>query len=74
MKEVYRASNAKLQFSHISQQGQDLITFDLTNISNASGMEVSGILGFALLVQLDMKIDYRDGLVDFKYDGRTHFH
>ncbi len=74
VKEVYRASNAKLQFSHISQQGQDLITFDLTNISNASGMEVSGILGFALLVQLDMKIDYRDGLVDFKYDGRTHFH
>jgi len=74
VKEVYRANNAKLRFSHISQQGQDLITFDLTNISNADGTEVSGILEFALLVYLDMKIDYRGGLVDFKYDGRTHFH
>jgi predicted aspartyl protease len=74
VKEVYRASNAKLQFSHFSQQGQDLLTFDLTNISNSSGTEVSGILGFTLLVQLDMKIDYRDGLVDFRYDARPRFH
>ena len=32
-----------------------------------SGTEVSGILGFAMLRMLQVKIDYRDGLVDFDY-------
>ncbi len=74
VKEVYRARHAKLQFSHLSQDRQDLVAFDLTNISDADGTEVSGVLGFAMLVMLDMKVDYRDGLVDFRYDARTHFH
>jgi hypothetical protein len=74
VKEVYRARHAKLQFSHFSQDRQDLVAFDLTNISNGAGTEVSGVLGFAMLALMDMKIDYREGLVDFKYDGRTHFH
>src|SRR5580692_654231 len=73
VKEVYRASDAKLQFSHFYQQRQDLVTFDLTSISNADGTEVSGVLGFAMLFLLDMKIDYRDGLVDFTYGGER-FH
>jgi tetratricopeptide (TPR) repeat protein len=72
VKEVYRASNAKLQFSHFSQQRQDMVTFDLTNVSNAAGTEVSGVLGFAMLVLLDIKIDYRDGLVDFTYGGERY--
>jgi len=73
VKEVYRASNARLQFSHFYQKRQELITFDLSNISNSAGTEVSGVLGFAMLVLLDMRIDYRDGLVDFKYGGEK-FH
>jgi Flp pilus assembly protein TadD len=73
VKEVYRARDAKIQFSHFSQKRQDMVTFDLTNVSNASGTEISGVLGFAMLVMLDMKIDYRDGLVDFKYGGER-FH
>jgi hypothetical protein len=39
VKEVYRASDAKLQFSHFYQKRQDLVTFDLTSISNADGTE-----------------------------------
>ena len=73
VKEVYRASDAKLQFSHFYQKRQDLVTFDLSSISNADGTEVSGVLGFAMLCLLDMKIDYRDGLVDFTYGGER-FH
>jgi Aspartyl protease len=42
VKEVYRASNAKLRFLHFYQKRQDLITFDLTKISNGVGTEVSG--------------------------------
>ena len=30
-----------------------------------AGTEISGILGVGVLRHLEMKIDYRDGLVDF---------
>jgi predicted aspartyl protease len=66
--QVYRADNVTLQFSRFRQKRNDLIAFDLTGISNNTGTEVSGILGFAMLQMLDIKIDYRDGLVDFTYD------
>jgi hypothetical protein len=35
--------------------------------SNNTGTEVSGILGFAMLRMLNIKLDYRDGLVDFEF-------
>ncbi len=66
--EVYRADRATLRFSNISQKAWDVVTFDLSNISRDAGAEVSGILGFELLGKLQVKIDYRDGLVDFSYD------
>jgi tetratricopeptide (TPR) repeat protein len=73
VKEVYRADNVTLTFAHFRQQRQGLVSFDLTNISNSLGTEVSGTLGFAMLRLLDIKIDYRDGLVDFAYDAnRIH--
>ncbi|MFZ0969163.1 MAG: hypothetical protein WAN13_12890, partial [Candidatus Acidiferrales bacterium] len=64
---------AKIRFGHFVQDRQDLISFDLTPISNSAGTEISGILGFRLLWQLDIKLDYRDGLVDFTYDPKR-FH
>jgi tetratricopeptide (TPR) repeat protein len=67
VKKVYSADKAVLQFSHFKQENQDLITFDLSNISKHTGTEVSGILGFTTLRMLTMTIDYRDGLVDFSY-------
>jgi tetratricopeptide (TPR) repeat protein len=70
---VYRADEVNLQFSHFTQRRTDLIAFDLSHISNNVGTEVSGILGFSLLNMLDIKIDYRDGLVSFTYDP-NRFH
>ncbi len=67
---VYRADKATLQFGHYYQENQDIVTLDLSAISKSSGTEVSGILGFALLRILQVKIDYRDGLVDFVYDPK----
>jgi tetratricopeptide (TPR) repeat protein len=70
---VYTADKATLQFSHFAQKNQDVVTFDLSKISKNTGTEVSGILGFQLLRMLQVKIDYRDGLVDFAYDpSRPH--
>ncbi len=66
---VYSADKATLRFSHFSQKNLDIVSFDLSKISKNTGTEVSGILGFQLLHMLQVKIDYRDGLVDFAYDA-----
>ncbi len=63
--EVYR-SNATLRFARVREQ-QNIVTFDLSGISGEMGTEISGFLGFDMLRLLDVKIDYRDGLVDFEY-------
>jgi tetratricopeptide (TPR) repeat protein len=67
VKDVYRADMAKLKFAHFEQDRQNLVTFSLDRVSDSLGTEVSGILGFGMLYMLDIKIDYRDGLVDFTY-------
>ena len=45
----------------------------MTSLSNSTGTEISGILGFAMLELLDIKIDYRDHLVKFSFDS-TRIH
>lgn len=71
---VYTANKAVLQFGHIRQENQDMTAFDNTWISDAAGTEISGFLGFTTLRMLDIKIDYRDALVDFNYDPRAWTH
>ena len=70
VKDVYSADKMILQFGHLRQQNQDMLAFDLTRISDNVGTEISGTLGFTLLRLLDIKIDYRDGLIDFAYDPK----
>jgi hypothetical protein len=73
VKKVYRADKATLMFGGYKQENQDLISFDLSGLSQNTGTEISGTLGFALLRVLKVTIDYRDGLVDFSYDPtRVH--
>jgi tetratricopeptide (TPR) repeat protein len=73
VKNVFTADNLTLTFSRFRQPAQDMVAFDTTGISNSSGVEISGMLGFAMLYQMEVKIDYRDGLVDFGYDP-NRFH
>jgi hypothetical protein len=49
-----------------------MISFDTKNLSDDVGTEISGFLGFTTLRFLDIKIDYRDALIDFSYDP-NHF-
>jgi len=67
VKKVYSADKAILQFGHLRQENQDLLTFNFDSLSHHVGTEISGTLGFVLLRFLDVKIDYRDNLVDFEY-------
>jgi len=73
VEKVYTADHVDIQFSHFRQNRNDLIAFDMSHISNSIGTEVSGSLGFAMLWLLDIKIDYRDGVVNFTYDS-NRFH
>lgn len=66
---VYSAK-ATLRFGHLQQPSMDVVTFDISSQSRRIGTEVSGFLGFAMLRILDVKLDYRDGLVDFGYDPK----
>jgi len=74
VKDVYTADEASLQFARFKDDRQNLVTFNLDGSSKAWGTEVSGALGFRMLRLLDIKIDYRDGLVDFIYTppGSSH--
>ncbi|MGH9529348.1 MAG: aspartyl protease family protein [Terriglobales bacterium] len=65
---VYSADDAVIRVGHLRQENEYIVAFDLTSTSESAGMEVSGILGFAMLRLLDVKIDYRDALVDLYHD------
>jgi len=45
VKKVYSADKAILQFGHLRQENQDLLSFDLTSVSDNEGTEVSGHSG-----------------------------
>ena len=67
---VYSSDKATLRFGHFQQANLGIITLDLSTVSRHTGTEISGFLGFAMLRQLEVELDYRDGLVDFKYDPK----
>lgn len=73
VKKVYTANKAVFQFGHLRQENQDITAFDTSSLSDHTGTEISGFLGFTMLRLLDIKIDYRDALVDFSYDPK-HWH
>jgi hypothetical protein len=68
--QVFRADQFTIQFGHLRQKNRDTVAFDTKNISDSIGTEVSGLLGFTTLALLEIKIDYRDGLVDFIYHSK----
>ena len=74
VKNVYSANKAVLRFGSLRQENQDMTAIDMTGLSESHGTEVSGFLGFVMLHFLDIKIDYRDALVDFKYDPERMNH
>ena len=73
VKTVYTTGEILLTFGRFQQRRSDMVAFDLSNVSNHVGTEISGALGFAMLFMLDIKLDYRDNLVNFTYDA-TRFH
>jgi len=67
VKRVYETGTVVLEFGSLRQKNEDMVAFDLSNISRDVGTEVSGTLGFAMLNLLKIKLDYRDALVKFEF-------
>jgi len=74
VKHVYSANKVALQFGNVSLGNQDMLSFDMTSTSVSDGTEVSGFLGFAVLRLVDVKIDYRDALVNFSINVERFGH
>ena len=73
VKDVFRADEFTLKFANLRQKSRDVVALDTTGQSASIGTEISGFLGFAMLRVLEIKIDYRDGLIDFEYNpNRLH--
>lgn len=61
-------TKATLTFGHSQQWSMGMLAVDLSSQSRRVGTEVAGLLGFGMLRRLEIKLDYRDGLIDFVYD------
>jgi tetratricopeptide (TPR) repeat protein len=64
------SGKATLSFGHLQQMDPGIVILDLSRVSHSTGTEISGFLGFSMLRLLEVKLDYRDGLVDFVYDSK----
>ena len=69
VEKVYTADRITFKFAHVGQENRDVVSFDTPNISRDLGTEVSGFIGITTLGQMTLKIDYRDGLINFHYDA-----
>jgi predicted aspartyl protease/Tfp pilus assembly protein PilF len=70
VKNTYVANKVGLQFGNVRLGNLDMLSFDTTSISESTGTEVSGFLGFEVLQLLHIKIDYRDALIDFSFESK----
>jgi tetratricopeptide (TPR) repeat protein len=73
VKGVFRADELTLGFANLRHKNKDVVALDTTKESSSIGTEVSGFLGFAMLRAFEIRIDYRDGLIDFEYNP-NHLH
>ena len=66
---VYAGDKVVFRFAHLQQEMDNVLSFDTSALSERSGTEISGLIGFDLLGLLVVKIDYRDGLMNFEYSA-----
>jgi predicted aspartyl protease len=74
VKKTFSIEGAHLQFGNMRLPPGSFYAFDITGVSHDAGTEVSGFVGLDTLSRVSMTIDYRDNLLDFKYDQKKDFH
>jgi tetratricopeptide (TPR) repeat protein len=64
--QVLTGKKAILMFAKMRIESHDLPVFTTESISESEGTEIAGFIGIRTLVQMKMKIDYRDGLINLE--------
>jgi tetratricopeptide (TPR) repeat protein len=67
VRDTYFADEVTFSFAHLTQKVAQVPAWDLSNVSQDTGMEVSGFIGAKTIELMTLKIDYRDGLIHFDY-------
>jgi hypothetical protein len=73
VEKVYSTGQLTFDFANLRQAANEVVAFDMSNISKHTGLEISGFIGITTLGQLRVKIDYRDALVKFDYDPKRGY-
>ncbi len=63
VKTVARADQVKLRFAGFLQHNPDLLAVSLDKMSDSFGVGFGGVLGWNVLFQLKLTIDYRNGAI-----------
>jgi hypothetical protein len=67
--DVYSGDKIVFRFANIQQEKNNVLSYDTSRFSRAVGTEISGFISFDMLGLMVVKIDYRDGLMDFQYSA-----
>jgi len=62
--DVARVNPIRFQFAREPLIDSEPVAFDLRGVSNQTGVEVSGLIGYPALSRRALTINYRDGLID----------
>ena len=70
VKHVYQTQQFLVTFAHVRLHVDSMTAIDTDDLSKDEGIELSGLLGAPVLNRLVLQIDYRDNLVNLKYDSK----
>lgn len=74
VKNVLMADNVAITFAGVKQVNLGMDAYNSALLSHSSGVEISGLIGFPMLRELVISIDYRDNLVKVVYDPKKGYH
>jgi tetratricopeptide (TPR) repeat protein len=74
VRKVPAVGNVSITFALIRQTRRNILILDTSAMSRSVGAEMSGIIGFPILRELVLSIDYRDNLIHVVYDPKKGFH
>ena len=66
VKDTSVANRVSLVFAGFRQDNSSMLSFNFDKISESHGFALSGIIGFPILSQLKVSIDYREGNIHFE--------
>ncbi len=67
VKEISATGDISIAFAGVRQLANSMTSIDTSGITSASGVELSGFIGYPTLKELTITIDYRDNLVHIAY-------